>query len=224
MLSDLEYIRLFDSCTISPSRVPELNLIIDNNILANRHRYEVPGTKLTGLELNAWRRPTGSSSRPASAYRHSSFQNTALFSTQRQTSAINQMPWYVLACLECARTDSGRHKINPGRLLNSLGEPRAEHNDSASSRLSQLPNVTGNTVTGKHQGARSWTLANILRFLEKDPGLSETLSTGSRLWSGSNHEQQIGRLASPWPGDRQPGPAVILKGLENRGIIYIPRY
>ncbi|PST83468.1 hypothetical protein C7T94_12965 [Pedobacter yulinensis] len=226
MLSDLEYIRLFDSCVIAPARVPELNMLIDNKILAGKTLY-------TQLRDQLFTPPQ---TVPASAYApaasgFSAFSyapSTPVAAAARTDFAGSQvsMPWYVVACLHYHEQVDLNQRLRSGRtggLRNPLSSP-GQRMIPISGALRDPVAAIRRTLKG--DAVKCWTLPNILRVFERHNS-DRSNANSSDLWSGSNHPSVLAfRTGFPPPASATGplGAAVVLKGLENRGIIQIPRY
>jgi len=107
MATDLEYINLFNSCTISPLKTAEINRIIDDKILNHKSRYQAVRNKLLNLTEYTYRNacfltePEDSflkkNPKIANSFFNRSFSDTGLFSEN----------WYTMV-FYCLRTLQGK--------------------------------------------------------------------------------------------------------------------
>ncbi|WP_412468165.1 hypothetical protein [Pedobacter sp. KLB.chiD] len=238
MATDLEYINLFNQCKISPLKSAEINRIIDDKILSNKSRYQVIRNKLLNLTGYTYRNacfftePEDSflekNSKSANRFFNRSFKDTGLFS---ETSGI---PWYFIACVHYRESNSDftRHLHNGDPLSgftrqHPANRPKIDHGppftfeESAVDAL-KLRGLDKETV---------WSLPKVLLRLEQYNGIAKAYQRNNinspYLWGGSNLYTRGGfprdHVFSLDYVNKQIGTAVILKAMENRGIINIPR-
>jgi lysozyme family protein len=238
MATDLEYINLFNRCTISPLKSAEINRIIDNKILSNKSRYQAIRNKLLNLTEYTYRnacfftepedRILDKNPKIANSFFSRSFSDTGLFS---ETSGI---PWYFIACVHYRESNSDFTKhLHNGDPLSGFtrqhpaNRPKIGHGppftfeESAVDAL-KLRGLDKETI---------WSLPKVLLRLEQYNGIAKAYQNNNinspYLWGGSNLYTKGGfprdHVFSLEYVNKQLGTAVILKAMENRGIINIPR-
>jgi lysozyme family protein len=220
MATDLEYINLFNSCTIAPLKTAEINRIIDDKILNHKSRYQAVRNKLLNLTEYTYRN--------ANSFFNRSFSDTGLFS---ETTGI---PWYFIACVHYRESNSDFTKhLHNGDPLSGFtrqhpaNRPKISHGppftfeESAVDAL-KLRGLDKETV---------WSLPKVLLRLEQYNGIAKAYQNNNinspYLWGGSNLYTKGGfprdHVFSLDYVNKQIGTAVILKAMENRGLINIPR-
>ncbi|WP_293787034.1 hypothetical protein [uncultured Pedobacter sp.] len=238
MATDLEYINLFNRCTISPLKSAEINRIIDDKILVNKSRYQAIRNKLLDLTGYTYRTSsffTGTEDnfpdknpKISNRFFNRPFEDTGLFS---ENSGI---PWYFIACVHYRESNSDftRHLHNGDPLSgftrqHPANRPKIDHGppftfeESAVDAL-KLRGLDKETV---------WSLPKVILRLEQYNGIAKAYQRNNinspYLWGGSNLYTKGGfprdHVFSLDYVNKQIGTAVILKAMENRGIINIPR-
>ena len=238
MATDLEYINLFNSCTISPLKSAEVNRIIDNKILNHKSRYQAVRNKLLNLTEYTYRsacfvtEPDDSFLKRNPKIGNSFFSRT--FSDNSVFSESSGIPWYFIACVHYRESNSDFTKhLHNGDPLSGFtrqhpaNRPKISHGppftfeESAVDAL-KLRGLDKETV---------WSLPKVLLLLEQYNGIAKAYQNNNinspYLWGGSNLYTKGGfprdHVFSLDYVNKQIGTAVILKAMENRGLINIPR-
>ena len=259
--SDLEYLKLFDTCEITASKLGEVDKMIDEKILPNRSRYETVVNAVHGGAIK-----TGFSTQPAlggfSFFQPRNFYQTPtqlpevrigfpgiespLFPNARRNpfnlgmdlrtvyAGAARIPWFFIACAHY-------HECNFNFKLHlHNGDPLTGYTVREPARRPQVghpPPFTWEESAVdamrymKFDTRTNWNMARILRDLESYNGFGyyfyKKMNT-PYLWSYSNHYTK-GKYVADRKFDAvavsaQAGAAVILKRMEQRGLIYIPRF
>lgn len=162
------------------------------------------------------------------------FSSTAATMFEQAISASGSIPWYFIACvhyLECSFSFK-KHLHNGDPLTGytvqvPAGRPKVGHPPPFTFKESAVDAL-------KFMGfdkVRSWILPFMLRKLEAYNGFGYfkyRKINSPYLWSFSNHYTK-GKYVKDGKYDKdavskQMGSAVILKRMEERGLIYIPRF
>lgn len=250
--TDLEYIKMFDGCIIDATKIGTLDKTIDDQINANKTRYVDISNQVAGNSLLkpytsffgfnstipttdpfSFKQPTDSILKPVNK---NPFQIKNPFDTLFTgfQSGSAQIPWYFIACthyLECS-FDFKKHLHNGDPLTGytvrvPANRPKVGHpspftfEESAVDALKLM----------KFDQINNWNLPTVLRKLEAYNGFGyyKFHSINSPyLWSFSNQYTK-GKYVSDGKFDaeavsKQMGAAVILKRMEERALIYIPRH
>jgi lysozyme family protein len=249
--TDLEYIKLFDDCIIDATKIGTLDKTIDDQISANKSRYQDISSTVSG---NSFLKPatnfysfnslltqaTPTLKLPQSSFfdglRANPFQIKNPFDTMFTNFSVgaNQIPWYFIACahyLECS-FDFKRHLHNGDPLSGytvrvPANRPKVGHGPPFTfeeSAVDALKLMKLNEIS-------NWNLPTVLRKLEAYNGFGyyKYHSINSPyLWSFSNQYSK-GKYVADGKFDakavsQQMGAAVILKRMEQRALIYIPRH
>ncbi|MBO9676259.1 MAG: hypothetical protein J7577_22655 [Sphingobacteriaceae bacterium] len=238
MATDLEYITLFNSCTISPLETARINRIIDDKIINNKPRYEAVRNKLLNLNEYTYRsacfltEPDDNFIKRNPKIANSTFNRT--FSGSGLFSGNTGIPWYFIACVHYRESSSDftKHLHNGDPLTgftrqHPANRPKIDHGppftfeESAVDAL-KLRGLDKETV---------WSLPKVLLRLEQYNGIAKAYEknhiNSPYLWGGSNLYTKGGfprdHVFSLDYVNKQIGTAVILKAMENRGLINIPR-
>lgn len=254
MLTDLEYIKLFNDCKINPDQVGTVNRVIQNGILPNRSRYEY-----ISLIVKYGQRYADNIYLKRKCFVNDAVEETGVMAGNRKTvlsSSISnkedadfysrlspvmangssgaQIPWYFIACVHYRESglNFSRHLHNGDPLTGFTkqvpkNKPNVGHNppftfeESAvdALRLRQLDKYA------------DWSLPKLLLRLEQYNGAAKAYYThhinSPYLWGGSNLYTKGGfprdHVFSLDYVNKQLGVAVLLKGMEQKGIISIPR-
>lgn len=237
MLSDLQYIQLFDSCKIRPERLGEVRHIVNGKIIPNRSRYETISRLVSGNKLNApgkvcFLRDIDDINNYSPAIQRL-YQNSVNLNLPGHASG--GIPWYFIACVHYRESTSNfnRHLHNgdpltgytkqypPNRPQVGHGPPFTFEESAVDAlKLRKLDTVT------------SWTLPNLLKQLEKYNGAAKAYVThhinSPYLWGGSNLYSKGGfprdHVYSNDYVNKQLGVALLLKEMEQAGVIFIPRH
>lgn len=221
--TDLEYIRLFDTCEIQKERLPLVDKTVDGKMIPGKPRYQNisslvvggPAIRVPSLE------PAGSG-------------QANHFSLPAYTSGSNsRIPWYFIACVhyrECGFSFK-RHLHNGDPLTGytthvPANRPQVGHPPPFTfeeSAVDALKLLHFDKIAG-------WTLPVMLRKLEAYNGFGYSglhKIPSPYLWGYSNHYTK-GLYVSDGKFDaeaigKQMGTAVLLKRMEQRGLISIPR-
>ena len=241
--TDLEYIKMFDNCVIDSTKVGTIDKVIDDHISANRNRYTDISNQVAGNPLvkplasnfgsHSLFEPANSPDVPKYFVAASSIGQTGGFDESLVVGA-SKIPWYFIACahyLECS-FDFKRHLHNGDPLTGytikvPANRPKVGHGPPFTfeeSAVDALKLIGLNEVT-------NWTLPTVLRKLEAYNGFGyfKYHSINSPyLWSYSNQYEK-GKYVADGKFDaqavsKQMGAAVILKRMEERTLIYIPRH
>lgn len=238
MATDLEYINLFISCVISPLKSAEINRIIDDKILTNKSRYQSVRNKLLNLTEYTYRNTCfidepdegllKKNPKIANGFFNRSFSDTGLFP---ESAGI---PWYFIACVHYRESNSDFTKhLHNGDPLSGFtrqypaNRPKISHGPPFTFEESAVDALKLRGLD-KETG---WSLPKVLLRLEQYNGVAKAYQTHSinspYLWGGSNLYTKGGfprdHVFSLDYVNKQIGTAVILKAMENRGIINIPR-
>ncbi|WP_307524210.1 hypothetical protein [Pedobacter sp. W3I1] len=250
--TDLEYIKMFDDCVIDATKIGTLDKTIDDHVNANKTRYVDISNQVAGNSLSKpytsffgfnsivpatdpfdFKQPKDSF---LNTIKKNPFQIKNPFDTlftNFQTGS-SQIPWYFIACahyLECS-FDFKKHLHNGDPLTGytvrvPANRPKVGHpppftfEESAIDALKLM----------KFDQINNWNLPTVLRKLEAYNGFGyyKYHSINSPyLWSFSNQYTK-GKYVSDGKFDaeavsKQMGAAVILKRMEERTLIYIPRH
>ncbi|MFD2285291.1 hypothetical protein GJU39_05130 [Pedobacter petrophilus] len=244
--TDLEYIKMFDDCVIDPTKTGTIDKVIDDHITSNRNRYTDISNDVAGnLLIKPIASAFGSNSifqpalfsdqlKPASTlfsgFQTNSFEN----SFNNVVMGSSKIPWYFIACahyLECS-FDFKKHLHNGDPLSGytirvPANRPKVGHGPPFTfeeSAVDALKLMKFNEIT-------NWNLPTVLRKLEAYNGFGyfKYHSINSPyLWSYSNQYEK-GKYVADGKFDaesvsKQMGAAVILKRMEQRILIYIPRH
>ncbi|MFW0714717.1 hypothetical protein [Pedobacter sp. N23S346] len=244
--TDLEYIKMFDDCVIDPTKTGTIDKVIDDHISSSRNRYtdisdQVAGNSLIKPIVSAfWSNPIFQpalfSDQPKSVNTFFSSVQTNPFESSFNNFVVgsSKIPWYFIACahyLECS-FDFKKHLHNGDPLSGytirvPANRPKVGHGPPFTfeeSAVDALKLMKLNEIT-------NWNLPTVLRKLEAYNGFGyfKYHSVNSPyLWSYSNQYQK-GKYVADGKFDaeavsKQMGAAVILKRMEQRTIIYIPRH
>jgi len=234
MLSDFQYIQLFDQCKILPMHAGEVRMVVSNKIVANKGRYEQISNLLSGTDVMA----------RACFYRD--FANTDILTPgirQLYQNSINlntisggtRIPWYFIACVHYRESTCNFNKhLHNGDSLNDYtrqfppNRPQVGHGPPFTFEESAVDALKLQKV----DKITAWYLPKLLARLEQYNGAAKAYEThhinNPYLWAGSNLYTKGG-----FPRDhvydkdyvnKQFGIAVILKELEQTGKISIPRH
>jgi len=233
MLTDLQYIHLFDSCKILPARAGEVSHIVSANIIPNRKRYEQISNLLNGRtnqRSSCFIRDIEDLSVYSSATQRL-YQSSVNVNTINTSSAI---PWYFIACVHYRESTSNfnKHLHNGDPLSNYTKQHPANRPQVGHKPPFTFEESAADALRLRKLDKESlWTLPKILARLEQYNGIAKAYETNHinspYLWGGSNLYTKGG-----FPRDhyfslnyvnKQLGVAVILKELEQRGIIFMPR-
>ncbi|MCX2431902.1 hypothetical protein [Pedobacter sp. GR22-10] len=240
--TDLEYIKMFDDCVIDSTKIGTIDKTIDDNINANRNRYTDISNQVSGNSL-ASPFASGSLFEPVHAFNLIKPLDTSIGLFQANpaeepfqdfVTGSSKIPWYFIACthyLECS-FDFKKHLHNGDPLTGytkrvPANRPKVGHGPPFTfeeSAVDALKFKKFNEIT-------NWSLPTVLRQLEAYNGFGyfKYHSINSPyLWSYSNQYQK-GKYVSDGKFDaeavsKQMGAAVILKRMEQRALIYIPRH
>lgn len=251
--TDLEYIKMFDDCVIDTTYLGAIDKTIDDQISANKNKYTdisnlVRGGKTLGAAPAVFNFNTAftTNSRPleyklpTSIFFGEAQKNPFQFKNPFDTGFGNyllggsQIPWYFIACahyLECSFSFK-KHLHNGDPLTNytvrvPANRPKVGHpppftfEESAVDALKLM----------KFDQITNWNLPTVLRKLEAYNGFGyfKYHSINSPyLWSYSNQYTK-GKYVADGKFDaeavsKQMGAAVILKRMEERTLISIPRH
>ncbi|MFC4212415.1 hypothetical protein ACFOWA_14545 [Pedobacter lithocola] len=251
--TDLEYIKLFNDCVIDKDYLGAIDKTIDDQINPNKSKYtdisdlvagRNPSTTANsfygfapGFALNTRPLTTNFSNDPFSfPINKSPFQFKNPFETSINDFIVagNQIPWYFIACahyLECSFSFK-KHLHNGDPLTNytvkvPANRPKVGHpppftfEESAVDALKLM----------KFNEISNWNLPTVLRKLEAYNGFGYFKYhqiNSPYLWSYSNQYSK-GKYVSDGKFDskavsKQMGAAVILKRMEERTLISIPRH
>jgi len=240
--TDLEYIKMFDDCVIDPTKIGTIDKVIDDHISSSRNRYTEISNLVAGNPLV---KPLASNFGS-----HSLFDSASSPDSKPTTVALNsgqpgafedsfvggssKIPWYFIACahyLECS-FDFKKHLHNGDPLSGytirvPANRPKVGHGPPFTfeeSAVDALKLMKLNEIT-------NWNLPTVLRKLEAYNGFGyfKYHSVNSPyLWSYSNQYKK-GKYVADGKFDaeavsKQMGAAVILKRMEQRILIYIPRH
>lgn len=244
--TDLEYIKMFDDCVIDPTKTGTIDKVIDDHISSSRNRYTDISDQVAG---NSLIKPIASTFGSNPVFQPALFSDqlkpvSTLFSgiqTSPFENSFNnfvvgssKIPWYFIACahyLECS-FDFKKHLHNGDPLSGytirvPANRPKVGHGPPFTfeeSAVDALKLMKLNEIT-------NWNLPTVLRKLEAYNGFGyfKYHSVNSPyLWSYSNQYQK-GKYVADGKFDaeavsKQMGAAVILKRMEQRTLIYIPRH
>lgn len=244
--TDLEYIKMFDDCVIDVSKIGTIDKAIDDQISANRSRYTDISNQVAGDSsgkpfastsgLSALSKPTNALGlfNPIETAPGILQKSTAEDSFSNFVIGSSRIPWYFIACahyLECS-FDFKKHLHNGDPLSGytvrvPANRPKVGHGPPFTfeeSAVDALKLKKFNEIT-------NWNLPTVLRKLEAYNGFGyfKYHSINSPyLWSYSNQYTK-GKYVSDGKFDaeavsKQMGAAVILKRMEQRTLIYIPRH
>ncbi|WP_316826778.1 hypothetical protein [Pedobacter miscanthi] len=238
MATDLEYINLFNACTISPLKFAEINRIIDDKIINNKSRYQAVRNKLLNLTQYTYRNTCflrepdenflKNNPKIANSFFSRSFSDTGLFS---ESTGI---PWYFIACVHYreSNSDFNRHLHNGDPLSGFTKQyppdrPKISHGPPFTFEESAVDALKLRSLDKE----AVWSLPKVLMRLERYNGAAQAYQTNHinspYLWGGSNLYTKGGfprdHVFSLDYVNKQIGTGVILKAMENRGLINIPR-
>ncbi|WP_421941928.1 hypothetical protein [Pedobacter sp.] len=250
--TDLEYIKMFDNCVIDTTKIGTIDKTIDDQINANKSRYQDISDQVAGKNfsrplagafgLSSALQTTNrfDLSQPIASsfalFNQNPIQPKSFFDNAFSNFApgSGQIPWYFIACahyLECS-FDFKKHLHN-GDSLNGYtvrvpaNRPKVGHGPPFTfeeSAVDALKLMKFNEIS-------NWNLPTVLRKLEAYNGFGyyKYHSINSPyLWSFSDQYVK-GKYVSDGKFDaeavsKQMGAAVILKRMEERTLIYIPRH
>lgn len=244
--TDLEYIKMFDDCVIDPTKIGTIDKVIDDHISSSRNRYTDISDQVAG---NSPVKPISSAFGSSPMFQPAVFSDQLnpvnTFFTSVQANAFensfnnvlagsSKIPWYFIACahyLECS-FDFKKHLHNGDPLSGytirvPANRPKVGHGPPFTfeeSAVDALKLMKLNEIS-------NWNLPTVLRKLEAYNGFGyfKYHSVNSPyLWSYSNQYQK-GKYVADGKFDaeavsKQMGAAVILKRMEQRTLIYIPRH
>ncbi|RZJ88819.1 MAG: hypothetical protein EOO20_12575 [Chryseobacterium sp.] len=251
--TDLEYIKLFNDCEIDKNYLGAIDKTIDDHINANKNKYSDISDMVAGRNnlatsntLYGFTPAYTLNTRPFtidltnSPFTFPSNKSPFQFKNPFETSFSNfliggsQIPWYFIACahyLECSFSFK-KHLHNGDPLTNytvrvPANRPKVGHpppftfEESAVDALKLL----------KLHEISNWNLPTVLRKLEAYNGFGYFKYhqvNSPYLWSYSNQYIK-GKYVSDGKFDseavsKQMGSAVILKRMEERTLISIPRH
>ncbi|GAA0543251.1 hypothetical protein [Chitinophaga japonensis] len=238
--TDIEYIQLFDSCKIKPEKLGEINSVI-NKMTGNQKRYEYISLAVKyGIRYADYymyersgycyffESPNDTSLHPALR----DYMTAAPVLTAGSKGA--QIPWYFIACIHFTETGGSfnRHLHNGDPLLGFTkmvpkGRPQVGHKPPFEFEESAIDALKFLRIDRETY----WNLPRMLRWLEKYNGIGyyayHNKMLTPYLWSYSNHYNK-GKYRSDGKFDanlvsKQPGCAVILKRMEELGLIKMLR-
>lgn len=251
--TDLEYIKLFNDCVIDKQYLGTIDKTIDDQINPNKNRYIQISNLVAGrYTLNAadslngftpaytFNSEPSSVNFPTNSLLNQLNKSPLLFKNPFETSFSNfglggsQIPWYFIACthyLECGLSFE-KHLHNGDPLTNytihvPANRPKVGHPPPFSFEESAVDALK----LKKFNEIANWNLPTILRKLEAYNGFGYFKYhqiNSPYLWSYSNQYNK-GKYVSDGKFDteavsKQMGAAVILKRLEERTLISIPRH
>ncbi|GGI29466.1 hypothetical protein [Pedobacter mendelii] len=250
--TDLEYIKMFDDCVIDSTKTGTLDKTIDDQINANKSRYlDISNTVAGKSVIKPFTTFFGfNTPQPASSFDLRLPVTDSLFgNVQKNPFQINnpfdslftnftlgsaQIPWYFIACahyLECS-FNFKKHLHNGDPLTAytvkvPANRPKVGHGPPFTFEESAVDALK----LMKLDQISNWNLPTVLRKLEGYNGFGyfKYHSINSPyLWSFSNQYTK-GKYVSDGKFDaeavsKQMGAAVILKRMEERALIYIPRH
>ncbi len=256
MLTDIEYIKLFNDCVINKDQVGTVNHIIVDKILPNRSRYEYISLVIKYGQRYAdnifFKRIcfVNDSYFDASDYAFAGKESGILkyakndsitssyyaqLSPELTTPSTGaQIPWYVIACIHYRESGLNFSKhLHNGDPLSGFtkqvpsGYPKLGHKPPFTFEESAVDALK----LRKLDKCANWSLPKILGRLEAYNGAAKAYYTHHintpYLWGGSNLYTKGGfprdHVFSTDYVNKQLGVAVLLKGMEQKGVIAIPR-
>ncbi len=243
--TDLEYIKMFDDCVIDATKMGTVDKVIDEQVSANRNRYTDISDQVAGNVIKPFTSALTPStlfqpvnaldlSKPIDGSFAAFHKNTFEESLNNFVVGSSKIPWYFIACahyLECT-FDFKKHLHNGDPLTGytvkvPANRPKVGHGPPFTfeeSAVDALKLMKLNEIS-------NWSLPTVLRKLEAYNGFGyfKYHSINSPyLWSYSNQYVK-GKYVADGKFDaeavsKQMGAAVILKRMEQRTLIYIPRH
>ncbi|GGE56557.1 hypothetical protein EV200_103122 [Pedobacter psychrotolerans] len=243
--TDLEYIKMFDDCVIDATKIGTIDKAIDEQVSANRNRYTDISDQVAGNVIKPFTSVLTPStlfqpvnaldlSKPIDGSFAAFHKNTFEESLKNFVVGSSKIPWYFIACahyLECT-FDFKKHLHNGDPLSGytvrvPANRPKVGHGPPFTfeeSAVDALKFMKLNEIS-------NWSLPTVLRKLEAYNGFGyfKYHSINSPyLWSYSNQYAK-GKYVADGKFDaeavsKQMGAAVILKRMEQRALIYIPRH
>jgi len=251
--TDLEYIKLFENCEIDKAYLGTIDKTIDDQINSNKNRYTDISDLVAGRSnfasnsafynftpahtLNTRPLTIDFLENPFTFPVNKSpfqFKNPFEVSFSNFVTGGTQIPWYFIACahyLECSFSFK-KHLHNGDPLTNytvrvPANRPKVGHAPPFTfeeSAVDALKLMKLNEIT-------NWNLPTVLRKLEAYNGFGYFKFhqiNSPYLWSYSNQYTK-GKYVSDGKFDseavsKQMGSAVILKRMEERALISIPRH
>ena len=242
--TDLEYIRLFDACEITKDKIPEVDKIIDGKVIPGRPRYQSI-SDLVGGGASVRTPALSSLTDQARAFSIPGLNGVGSLNGNGFTGAptpgmsvafsvtTGRIPWYFIACVhyrECSF--SFKEHLHNGDPLTAYtthvpaNRPQVGHPPPFTfeeSAVDALKLMGFDKIGG-------WTLPLMLRKLEAYNGFGYSglhHIPSPYLWGYSNHYTK-GLYVKDGKFDadavsKQMGTAVILKRMEQRSLISIPR-
>lgn len=233
--TDLEYIRLFDSCEINKEKIPEVDKIIDGKVIPGKPRYQSISDLVGGgttVRLPVFGDQTGTFTMPGLSA--NGFTGAPTPGTMANFSVTTgKIPWYFIACVhyrECSF--SFKEHLHNGDPLTGYTthvpahRPQVGHPPPFTFEESAVDalKLMGFDKIG------SWILPLMLRKLEAYNGFGYSglhQIPSPYLWGYSNLYTK-GLYVKDGKFDatavsKQMGTAVILKRMEQRNLLFIPR-
>jgi lysozyme family protein len=216
--TDTEYIQLFKDCEIpNKSKLSEVNHVIEHNINPNKTKYQ---------RISALANYSGV---------HFDKPNPKLLPFSPLDINGGKIPWYFIACihyLECSFSMK-LHLHNGDPLTNYTVRVPANRPDKKivnhDPPFTFEESAVDAMIKMGYNKVNSWSLPLILRYLEKYNGFGYNAKNvkSPYLWGYSNLYTS-GKYVADHKFDatavsKQMGAAVILKQMEKKGLIIIPR-